>query len=274
MAEEEPRYDSGFPPWARVRVGLLLVFIGSCVLAGAFALELVGYLMLTINTVQLMSGSHPTGVGEVGRVPTFWLVFRIAEPVSLAAAITCLAGYVLCLLGPRQRGALPLAVIAVSLGTLYLLLALIVRLRFLFGGEEGVAFGAFGRGQAAVFWVFFTLLLASLFFGAQLVLFPFYMRSVASIRKKYRAAGACLVPAILAIAFTVLRVLGWLLFYLPSQTQPAGQGAGGQTAARVWVWTDIAVLWIGNIVFVIFLVFYLLVVWRVRRVATKQSLPG
>jgi hypothetical protein len=266
VAEEEPRHGAGFPRWERVRLGLLLVFISSCVLAGTVLLELVGHLLLTINVLQTLAGTS-----QISTSPPWLILYRIAEPVALAAAVAVVAGCVLCLLGPKQRGAQPLALIALSLATLYLLTALIFGLGFLYGDQPSALLHdltstrAGGPAQRLEFGTWFPLMLASLFFGAQLILFLFYLRALCAIRKKRGSAGACLPPAILAIAYTVLRLIGWILVYVPAQSsEPISQAA-----QKAWAWIDIILLWIGNVVFVVFLILYILVVWRVRRVTTK-----
>jgi len=251
--EEPERRGPGFGPWPRAKLGLLLVFIGACVLAGAFVLEVVGYLLMTINVIQALSGSLRMGMG----LPAYALMLRIAEPLALGGSLTCLAGYVLCLLGPRQRGAMPLAIVTLSLGVLHLVLALIFRLALIYG----VGLSPMG-GPSSGFGVWFGLLLTQLFFGAELIMFPFYMRALCAIRKKHGAAGACMAPAIMAMAYTGLRLLGWILFYVMGRSTSEG-------AAKGMIWTNLILLWIGTIVFAIQITLYTQAVWRVRRAVSR-----
>src|SRR5205809_529410 len=46
----------GPPKWNFVRLGFLLVFIGACVMAGAYALCFIGYLLLTIFVIPVLTG--------------------------------------------------------------------------------------------------------------------------------------------------------------------------------------------------------------------------
>jgi hypothetical protein len=257
--EEPARQGEGFGPWPRARLGLLLVFISLCVIAGAFLFELIGYLLMTIDLIRLLSGSPPSG----GRgVPAFWLMFRIAEPLALAGSLGCVAGYVFCMLGPHQRGVLPLAIVALVLGTLHLVLALIFRLPVIYG--FGYAAPHAAMSPVAGFGVWFGLLLTQMFFGAELIMFPFCMRALCSIRKKYGAMGACMAPAILAMVYTGLRLIGWVVFYVMGQSRPTSEGG-----AKAIIWTNVILLWIGTIVFTIFIILYILAVWRVRRAVSR-----
>jgi hypothetical protein len=261
LAEEEvPRRGGGFGEWARARLGLLLVFIGSCVLAGAFVLELIGYLIMTINLIQELSGRPTQGFGSTA----FRILIRLGVSVGLAGSATALVGYVFCILGPKQRGTLPLAITTLALASLHLLLALIFQLPSLFGASM------FGGGEMAVFGHWFVLLLTQLFFGAQLIMFPFYMRALCSIRKRWGAAGACLAPAIMAMAYTALRLLGWIMLYVAVQAIASAARQGpASNPSKAWAWVNIILLWIGSIVFAIFIILYILAVWRVRRAVSR-----
>src|SRR5262249_22753262 len=126
--------EGGLPPWFFPRLGLLLTFIGSCVWAGAFLLKLIGYLLFTIQVAQLLSGSFSgAGGGDASSV-----LFRVGEIVSVLGSLTALVGYVFCILGPKERGKLGLAIAVTAVAGVDLLLSLVFKIPFLFGGFLGV----------------------------------------------------------------------------------------------------------------------------------------
>ncbi len=249
--EVDVRAPAAGGAWKHVRLGLLLVFIGFCVIAGAFALQLIGYLLFTINTIQALSGRPSGGMGA----PAFAILWRIAEVIGVCGTLTAVAGYVFCILGPKQRGALPLAITTVSVTGVYLLLTVIFKLPFLF--SQG--FGLFGGRGVALTW--FMQVGIQLLFCAELVLFPLYLRAVGYLRNRPRHASSCMVPLFLAAGYGVLRLIAWVLGYvvIRSESEPS----------RGLIWITILLLWLGSIAFVVHLIFYLLLLWRSRALTNR-----
>jgi hypothetical protein len=261
--EEDDRRERGGRPgmdeWQRARLGLLLVFIGACVLAGAFALELVAYLLLTVNVIQVMSPSVPPlspGTGTATGV-----LLRVSLFVELAAGVTTLVGYVFCILGPKARGALALAIATTAATGLYLLLALIFKLTWLLGSQL-----AGGPGLGASWFLFwFSQLLIQLLFAAGFIVFPLYLRSLALLLGARRDTGWCLLVMLLGCAYAGERLLTYIFWYVTVNSFFTSALLTRQPP-RGMIWVTLIFLWLGVFVFGALLVFYILRVWKTRSV--------
>jgi hypothetical protein len=250
--EEAPRVQRPADLWWRAKLGLLLVFIGACVLAGAFALELIAYLLLSINLVRALVGSAPSGPGSGN---AFAILLRISLFIDLAASVTAGVGYVFCILGPRQRGGLGLAIAVTAVAGLRFLLVLIFKLPPFLGPLVQMGPGA-GLGLG-IFMFWFMLLLIQLLFAAELVLFAFYMRSLSLLQKdKWNANGSTFV-AMLGCVYGGERLLTFIFFYLVLNAFP-------REPSKAMVWITLILLWIGAFLFGGLIGMYILRIWRTR----------
>jgi hypothetical protein len=103
----------GKPDWGKVRLGLLLAFIGLCVFGGAFALEHIGVLILTIATLGAGGGA---GLGNFVEI-----LIKISVIVQMGGLVTLIVGLVFWIFVKSNKyGALGFAIasLAVSVGAL------------------------------------------------------------------------------------------------------------------------------------------------------------
>jgi hypothetical protein len=253
-------------PWARARLGLLLVFIGACVLAGAFLLEVVAELLLTINTIKEMSPSYrPTPGGGEGSATAFRVLLRIGLLLEMGAAITSLVGYVFCILGPRARGALGLAIAITAVAGVQLLL-LIWKLILFFGSLFSPTGGP-GPLQTGFFGFWFMLFLTQMLFAALFILFPFYLRSLSLQLKSRRNAAACTFVWILGCAYAGVRLLTYIFFYIVLDslfTVVIVMFGPPREPPRAMIWITLVFLWLGIFAFGALLVLYVLRTWMTR----------
>ncbi len=247
----EPAGPGGPPKWSMVRLGLLLVFIGTCVMAGAYALLFIGYLLVTIPMVQSLSGYIGTASPDTPRI-----ILAIGSLISLLGTLAAIAGYVFCILGPNKRGSFGLAIAVAAVAVLESLLIMIFQLPALFSSRGP---GATGSDSFMVSWIMFLLI--QLLFGAEIVLFPLVIRAFCLGLTKRQSARAATMPIILASSYTGIRVLT-LIFWLIAVNSVTSSA----TTFRVMGWTTIILLWAGIITFVIFLIVYTLYLWRMRGV--------
>ncbi len=242
---------SGLPPWFFVRLGMLLTFIGSCIWAGSFLLELIGHLLYSIQIIQLLTGS-PTSAGAGGG-DTSGILFKIGEIVSALGSLTALVGYVFFIIGPKERGKLGLAIAVTAVASVDLLLSSIFRIRFVFDNFLGV--GALGHGSITGIW--FMLVLCHLLFVAELVLVPLYLRQVArDVRKSAVGRGALATIGVTA-AYGGLRLLVWIMVLVVFNSR---------SESRAIMWITLILLWFGNFAYIGQVIWYTIAMWRVRSV--------
>jgi hypothetical protein len=242
--------------WRWVRIGLLITFISNCVLAGAFVLKLVVYIMLSVSIISAMSESRPTGGGSnAGDI-----MWRISEILAACTTVAAMVGYVFCVLGPNKHGTMGLAIATVAVAFVELLSSSIFKIPFLFDGMR----------QEFGFGTWFMLLLTNLFFAATVILFPLYVRAAAKARKDDDLAGSCLMLVFMAGAYAAERLITWILLYVFVK-QFTGRRVVTQEEAnamlssmRVWQVINLIMLWIGAILFAGFLVRYIILQWRMR----------
>lgn len=231
--------------WRWVRVGLLIVFISMCVLAGAMALQLVAYLLWTVVVIGERIGS--------GTVDTMLVMWRIAEILAACTTLAAMVGYVFCTIGPNKYGSMGLAIATASVAFVELLFSCIFKIPFLFPDRRG----GFGFGLLEFnFGTWLLLLLTNLFLAATVILFPLYLRAVSQGRKNHYHAGSCISLVWLAGAYAAERLLTWILFYVSSKSEPS----------KAWTWIILIMLWIGAIVFAVFLIRYIIILWRTREI--------
>ncbi len=265
--DEEESYDepedypvrrgAGFPPAARARVGLLIVFIAFCIVAGAFVLELIVYLISSIQLIKLLTGSMGEPTGRATEV-----LWKIAFPLAFCGSLTAIVGYVFCITGPNRRGSMGVAIATVAVAAIGLIVTLIFRLLPLFGQEllmtaGGRGGGGGGGGRTSLFLAWFLLVLPQLFFCAEIILFPFYLRAVGLARKKYWVANDAGRVVVLGVAYSVVRLLGWIVIYVMTQSSSPGLG-------KAMGWIFLLLLWGGTVLYILQLMQYLFLLWRTR----------
>lgn len=255
-APEQAVGSPGAPKWNLVRLGFLLIFIGSCVLGGSFALNIIGWLLFTIPTIQVLSGSFLGG--DSGSV--WHVLLAVGTLLSLGGTITAVVGYVLCMLGANVNNSFGLCIAAIAVAGVEALLIMIFQLPNLFG--SGI-YGVTGFGQSFfLFW--FMLLLIQLLFGAEIILFCLVARAIALALKKKQTAKASTVPLIWAGAYSGERLLTFVFWYI--MVSVGFMGTGG----RVMGWITMLLLWAGIGVYIAFIIMYSLFLWRMRKLIPEQ----
>jgi hypothetical protein len=251
------------PAWPRVRVGLLLVFIGGCVLAGAVFLQLIAHMVFTILTVRVLSLSSPSqfSVENLSAIDSLLKTFRVLQRVEvfvhLAAALTLIVGYVFCMLGPNRRGSMGLAIATLGAAAVELILTLAFWLPDVF--RDPMLQAMRSPGSFFVTW-FFGQLLARLALAAVFILFGLYLRAVCLARRADDDAGPCLFLMILGCVYAGLGLLIeilWFVSYRPHETPTP--------TPRALIWISIILTWIGLLVLAGVVVWFILQVWRTRR---------
>jgi hypothetical protein len=235
------------------------------VLAGAFAVELVGYILLTISLIKMMGASGNPG-------DTFEIFLKIGNLVYAGAAITLIVGYVFCMLGPNKRGSMPMAISTLAVAGVGLLLTLIFKLPFLFGS---VGFGGFGGRGIAVsgFGLWFPQLLTQIAFSAEMILLPLYLRALALALKENAMVRQSMLVMFLGCGYAGARVLTYIFWYIAMNSfisamiNFTGRG-GGPPKAMIWI--TIVFLWVGAIVFAAQLTFLTLLSWKMRNAVDRR----
>lgn len=97
--------------WPKVRVGLLLAFIGFCVMAGGYGGQGIGNLLFRVRAPS---------AGNV--------IFQLGVVVEVAGVITAVVGFVFWLFVPKKHGLLGFAIACLAVNGSYLLLQFISRL--------------------------------------------------------------------------------------------------------------------------------------------------
>jgi hypothetical protein len=250
----------------RARLGLLLSFIGTCVIAGAFAFELIGYLLVTIPIIRLMTSSRPD-IGPPSLV--FLTMWKIGLFVYLCGAICAITGYVFCMLGPTKKGAMGFSIATLSVAGLGLLMTLIFKISLLFSGPVFMPFGApppgfdpFGVARVDVFGSWFPLLLMQMLFSAELILFPLYLRALSKYLKASWNARRCMSVMVMACVYAGERLI--TLIFLLILLNMAFSTSRTQSDPKALIWILLILLWIGALYFIAFIVFYILSIWRTR----------
>jgi hypothetical protein len=225
--------------WRKVRVGLLLVFIGTCVYAGGYGIEQIGVLIQFF-----LSFSPPSSLEGMRSVADAYnaarVVFRIGEFILFGGVATSIVGYVFGLFAPNKFASLGLAIATVATAGVGALLMLPFRLF----GRPSLG-GSLFLNQTALAGLFFgpaeQLMLihaapASFIVGllvdgcvlAAFILFPLFLRALARVRKDRDLAGDCqrlMVFASFAIGYSLL----WPVLTVPLR-------ATGAETARVATW--------------------------------------
>jgi hypothetical protein len=249
----EPSGPAGPPKWSFVRLGLLIVFICALVMSGGYALEVIGYLLITIPVVQALSGT--IAVSSSGHTP--FTLLGLGAILGLLATLGSIAGYVLCIMGPNKKNSFGLAIAATAVAGVEALLIMIFRLPGLFG----TLFTTFGSGSTGSF--FFTwlmLLFIQLLFGAEIILFLLVVRAYCLGLKKKQSARGSTLPLSMAATYTGIRLLTFICWYIGFSAMQ------NISLSRVMGWITILLLWAGIVVFIVFLIVYPLYLWRIRNV--------
>ncbi len=236
-------YRGGPPlsPWWKARLGVLLVFIGACVHGGALALYLISYLLWTIGVVQLLTRSgFPSG-------SAFQILAGVGELLELGAIICAIVGCVFCLLGPNKNNSFGLCIAALAVAGLWLLLTSIFKLPLIFDTSRGY-------GRSAEFGNWLVLLLTQLLYSAEFILLLLIARAYCLALKARRLAKTTFQLIGLFGGYAGERVLTFIFAMVWAKNFSATARGG----------IRLILLWIGTFLFMGFIIWYTIFLWRVR----------
>jgi hypothetical protein len=261
--EDEEDFDrprrGGMSPrkrWGFVQLGVLLVAISACVLAGAGALHAVADL---IRLIQIL--------GDKGSGDTFKVLSRIGNGLMFVAGLAALAGYVFCVFVPNKYGTLVFAIVAIVLGVINLVFNLLCKIipmmrETMAGGRElelpGAALISTSLGGAFAF-----SLIIVLFYFAEFIVFPLFLWAAARAVRARWAAGSAMGLVVFAGVTAGLALINVVMWFI-AMNQVVNALQSGQTPSKGLVVTASIVSLIAALVFVGFMVWYLLVLFRTR----------
>jgi hypothetical protein len=240
------RGDGGFSIWFRVKLGLLLVFIGTLVIAGAFALELIAYLLWSVELISQLTARGPR---QGGGSDAFLTLLRIESLFAVAGSISMIVGYVFAMLGPNKRGTMPLAIATLAVTAVETLLTLIFKVPWLFRNPLEMFMG-YGFGT------WFPQVLVQLLFAAEFIVFPLYLRSLSYILKSSKNAKQCLWFMVLSCFYAGERLVTFIMFYVITQQRSDSRALG---------WIALILLWLGAFIFLAMIIWYPILLWRTRK---------
>jgi hypothetical protein len=267
-AEDEDyarRRGPGFTPGARAKVGLLIVFIAFCVIAGAFACDFVVYLIGSISLIRALTGSGggAGGPADLGNAVLFF--YRAGAVLAVCGSLTAIVGYIFCMIGPNKRGSMGVAIATLVVAFIGLVLSIIFKMLPAFGES---AFGGRLQSSDSPFFGWFMMLLTQLFFCAEIILFPFYTRALALSRKKYWITDASTRTMVLGVGYTIARVLGWIVILVMINMSRSSRGAS-PGAGKAMLWIMLILLWAGNVLYILQQIQFLLMTFRTRDIIKK-----
>jgi hypothetical protein len=259
--EEEDDYDrprrqgmSVRKKWGFVRLGLLLVFIAACVLAGAALLIAVANLLFMISIIAQK---------DIG-LSAFKVIVRIGHGIAFCAALTAIVGYVFCVFVPNKFGTLALAITTLVLGGVNLVVHILFRIvpmfktRQVFGMQFDDIASLFMPGAALTesqAGAFILSLFVVLLLGAELILFPIFLWAVCRAAKDRWYGGSCIGVAILAGVVTALQLIVLVLFFV-----------GMKHPSRGLAIVNAILMFLSAAAFVGQMTWFLLATWRTRSV--------
>lgn len=170
---------AGKSAWPKVRVGLLLVFIGFCVMAGGYGLQGVGILL--VHTGSFRASQIVSAIGTI---------------IEVGGLITAVVGFVFFVFVNNKFGLLAFGISALAVNGVYLILQIVYRLvpafnafgsDFGFRGGGGPLFGFFHGGTTGG--LIMAIILASALVAACFIMVAFYLLALGKNFKDRGLAG-------------------------------------------------------------------------------------
>jgi len=209
--------------WGFVSLGLLLVAISACVIAGYAAMQ-------SVTDVLRLVASFRTGGGGEGTA--FKVIGRIGHGLAFAGGITALVGYVFCIFVPNKQGTLVLAIIALSVGGVNLIFNLLCKLIPMFKPEGVFALLMPGFGMvtfnpfdgSGIGGAFALSIFVILFYYSEFIIFPLFLWAMGHAVRARRLAGTAMGIVIFASIVAGIQLLGLILTFVffSSSTHPKG----------------------------------------------------
>jgi hypothetical protein len=236
--------------WGLVRIALLIVFISACVAAGAFGLQQIGMIIVSINMFSVLGGGFPGGGGMTAAMR----IIQISLIISTLASVGAIVGYGFGVVAPTRRGALGLIIATLAVAVVGLILSIVFRLVRAFRDD----FAALGLGQGATVGQQILLIFVQLFFFAEILLLALFLWAVAVNFRSNRLArgsmGLVIYTGCAAGYHTIVPLI--LMVFKPTTI-------GGAKALLV---IALILYWIGAFIIIGMLVWLLVQLWRTRDV--------
>jgi hypothetical protein len=232
--------------WWWCQLALIVAFSGGCVVVVALLLEQIAHLILTVYTINGLSGTIRIDSDPFKAVR---IIVRISRPLMFLGAFGCFVGYCLNFLGPRKIAPLALTGAAVFVGGLNLILALIFRIYYSFDVRDEL-FGlpvwmhpragvvAYDRtfGASSTELVFHRVMV-NLFFAMEWVVVGFLLWVLLRAMRKKRLAPPVLGVTIAAVVFGVVQMIIQLVMTFLTPESESGN--------KAVTWTYLITQWIG-----------------------------
>ena len=242
--DDEPRsrrrrdddYDVRRPvysKWDKVRIGFLVAFIGLCVVAGAYAIELMGRL---IALISYMSGA--IGGANIANIFT-----RIGLILGFVATIAAIVGHVFWLFVSNRTGAMGFAITTLAVCGVYLLFQMVGRLVS--------AFNPHGVPRVVI-------MLTDLLGAAYFMMMGFYIRALAQQLDRPYVRNRGMLLVVLSSIMAGYELISGIIAMSVA-------GVGGIVVL-------IGILfWLGAIIKIVVLVFAILAVYEGKRMVQRET---
>jgi hypothetical protein len=239
--------------WGFVQLGLLLVAISACVIAGGAGL-------LAIARIIGMIADFGSGAGQ-GAGTAFKIIARIGEGLLFGGGIAALVGYVFCIFVPNRNGTLVFAIVAVCLGGINLIFNLLCRIIPMFQdlGFLALVLPGFGVIKTSLGGAFAFSIFIVLFYFAEFIIFPLFLVAVAKTVRARWLRDSAMGLVIFGGVTAGLQLLSIIMIFvtLNSATHPKG----------LVITTDIISV-VASLAFLGLMIWYSLLLFRSRDAVT------
>jgi hypothetical protein len=222
--------------WDKVRIGFLLVFIGVCVIAGAFGFIMLGNLLI-----------HVSDIG--GRV-----FIRIGATVIFMAIIAAIVGHVFWLFVSNRQNALAFAIASLAVAGVLALLQIVHMIQtfsvFYIGGD-------------------FSQLLTGMLRAAHFMMIAFYLRALAQRFGDRSLESATMLNIILCGCLAGFELLSGIVLMAMA---PSLFDFGG--ISRGFIIARTILFWLGAALMVVVLVFTILAIYKGKKLVDAQAGGG
>jgi hypothetical protein len=219
--------------WDKVRIGFLLVFIGVCVIAGAFGFVMLGMLVIHVS-------------------PIGGLVFvRIGATVIFMGIIAAIVGHVFWLFVSNRQNALAFAIATLAVAGVLALLQIVHMIQ---------TFSVFYAGGD------FSQLLTGMLRAAHFMMIAFYLRALAQRFGDRGLESATMLNIILCGCLAGFELLsGIVLMAMAPSLFDFGGVSHGFIIART------ILFWLGAALMVVVLVFTILAIYKGKKLVDAQT---
>jgi hypothetical protein len=262
--EDEEEYDrprrGGMSPrkkWGFVRLGVLLVAIAACALAGGAGLDTIASV---ISFIMDLSDKPSEGTA-------FKIIARIGQGLISAGGLVALVGYVFCIFVPNKNGTLVYAIIALALGVINFVMNLLCRIIPMFQilGFFALIMPGFGLVKESLGGAFaVTIFVVLLFFGEFIVYSLFMWAACRAVKARWATRNWIGVVVFAGVAAGI-QLLSYIMIFVALNSQRSGGGGKG-----LLITVDIIRV-IASLAFVGFAAWYAVQLFRTKDLLEPNS---